>query len=110
MNETPLCLSCVKTQQHGKSIHENMKTFKCSQCEFETARKDSLKRHIESIHENMKTFKCSQCEYETSRKDNFKRHQKIKHGGPAPPNGATTHDITPISWIELVQLYKCQFV
>ena len=45
-----------------------MKTFKCSQCEFETARKDSLKRHIESIHENMKTFKCSQCEYETSRK------------------------------------------
>ena len=28
-------------------------------------------------------FECKQCEFETTRKDNLKRHIKIKHGGAA---------------------------
>ena len=41
-----------------------------------------LKRHVESDHDVSK-FECKQCEFETTRKDSLKRHIKIKHGGAA---------------------------
>ena len=55
--------------------------FKCIGCEFETTRKDKLKKHVQSIHGNTK-FQCKQCEFDGTRKDNHKRHIKIKHGEP----------------------------
>ena len=76
-----------KLKRHIESVHNNV-AFKCPHCDFETARKDKLKRHIESVHNNV-AFNCNQCEFVANRKDNLKRHQKIKHGGPRPVYGGS---------------------
>ena len=77
----------TQTDSKPESVHNNV-AFKCPHCDFETARKDKLKRHIESVH-NIVTFNCNQCEFVANRKDNLKRHQKIKHGGPRPVYGGS---------------------
>ena len=39
-------------------------------------------------------FECKQCEFETTRKDNLKRHIKIKHGGAADSTLQIYHEYT----------------
>jgi hypothetical protein len=51
---------------HIKDVHENTKYYKCTQCKYVEARKDSLKAHIKFVHENIKDYKCSICEYLTT--------------------------------------------
>ena len=72
-----------KLKRHIESVHNNV-AFNCNQCEFVANRKDNLKRHIKSAHNNTQ-FECNQCDFVANRKDSLKRHIKIKHGGPAPP-------------------------
>jgi KRAB domain-containing zinc finger protein len=50
---------------HTKSVHEEIKPFKCKGCHYESAEKTNLLRHMESVHEGIKTFKCNICDYET---------------------------------------------
>ena len=41
--------------------------------------KGNLKNHIESVHEQLKAFKCSNCDYSTSRKSNLTIHISSVH-------------------------------
>ena len=45
-----------------ESVHEGIKPFKCTICDYKFTRKLVLKKHIEYIHEGIKPFKCSICD------------------------------------------------
>ena len=67
--------------RHIKSVHDGKKSFKCSACNFETAKKITLKKHMESVHED---FKCKICEYKTAEKRSLKIHMQYVHEGANP--------------------------
>lgn len=51
--------------------------FSCEQCDYETGRKDNLKRHIKLVHENVKDekpIKCDKCDYTSPYPSNLKKH------------------------------------
>ena len=64
---------------HIRSVHEKVKSFKCDQCSYETARKYYLDHHIKSVHEKVKQFKCDLCTFETAVKCNLKNHILAVH-------------------------------
>ena len=52
-------------------------TFKCDICQKSFAQKPNLYRHRAAVHKlGGKSYKCSNCGYETARSDNFKKHTK----------------------------------
>ena len=63
---------------HRKLKHENVKSFKCKDCDYVCRRSDYLKRHIRSIHENLR-FPCNYCEYQATRKQYLESHIKTIH-------------------------------
>ncbi|KAJ8981136.1 hypothetical protein NQ317_007911, partial [Molorchus minor] len=46
--------------------------FKCEICEYQTKRKNCLKRHL--LSHNMPKLKCEMCQYQTSHRGNFNKH------------------------------------
>ena len=56
------------------------KAFKCSICDYNCSRKDSLTKHIQSIHESKKpVLKCITCNYICATKQNLTRHMALVH-------------------------------
>ena len=47
-------------------VHLKQKSFKCSMCQSNFGRKQSLQTHIRSIHGEKESFKCEICEAEFS--------------------------------------------
>ena len=68
-------------KKHIVSVHERIKPFKCNMCEYETAHRPHLKRHIQNVHEGIKEFKCTICDYETAQRVNLKAHIESVHEG-----------------------------
>ena len=54
---------------------EGEKLNKCSQCDYASSVKSSLRSHIET-HSGEKSNKCNQCEYASSRASDLRRHLK----------------------------------
>ena len=67
------CTSHNSFKKHMQ-IHNVNVTFYCPECDYESSRKDALKRHMVTIHNVNVTFSCPECDYVSSRKDNLKRH------------------------------------
>ena len=44
-------------KRHIQNVHEGIKEFKCTICDYETAQRVNLKAHIESVHEGIKRIK-----------------------------------------------------
>merc|ERR1712129_2381 len=59
-------------------IKVNGEAFQCSQCNYQTRKRDHLRRHLDSIHEGKK-YPCDQCNYKASQDTNLKRHKRTAH-------------------------------
>ncbi len=77
--------------RHKKSVHENIRKYKCDKCVFSTDCKKLLEEHIQAIHSEVKpAIKCELCHKTFTFNSNLKRHKKSVHGDR--------------------QRYKCSFV
>ena len=66
-------------EKHVKTIHENIKAYKCESCEKSFSQKGNLERHVKTVHENLKNHKCEACGKSFSQKGNLIRHLKYVH-------------------------------
>ena len=64
---------------HVSQAHKskNIKSYKCSSCEFKSTHFVLLKQHIRT-HYRQK-IRCDQCSYKTERKNTMKLHKAMKH-------------------------------
>ncbi|XP_071806934.1 uncharacterized protein [Asterias amurensis] len=77
------CHKCSKTYKTSTSLYRHVQKHKsiflaCTQCNFKTQWKSSLKNHVNTKHngkESLEYFKCSQCEFKTKSKFYIKRHE-----------------------------------
>jgi len=67
-----------------ESVHEGIKKFKCTICDFNCAQKYHLNKHTETVHEGIRPFKCNICNYETCYKGTLKKHIEYVHKGLKP--------------------------
>jgi len=67
----------IKTQEIA--INPETNKYKCSECDKEYARKDSLRRHIWNEHTDGKKHDCLICNKTFARQDGLKRHIKEIH-------------------------------
>ena len=63
---------------HRKLKHENVKSFKCKDCDYVCSRSDYLLRHSKSIHQDLR-YPCNHCEYQATRKQYLESHIKKIH-------------------------------
>ena len=74
----------VDSVVHVRTLHEQVKKFKCDKCEYVTSQNEDLKLHIEEVHvrtlhEQVKKFKCDKCDYVTSQNEDLKLHIEDSH-------------------------------
>ena len=62
----------IERQANGK--------FSCDQCEYESVRRNSIKRHTDAVHLGIK-FQCNECQIEYSSDDQIKAHINSVHNG-----------------------------
>ena len=77
------CQNCGSRLYNTSMLNYHMKndcgrTFKCSECDHESATKRLLKSHMSDKHEGNK-FPCILCDYKTARKENMKVHMQALH-------------------------------
>ncbi|CCH62134.1 hypothetical protein TBLA_0G01920 [Henningerozyma blattae CBS 6284] len=74
--------STSTSNTNGTSLNEEVKPFKCGQCEKAFRRSEHLKRHVRSVHSSERPFPCTFCDKRFSRSDNLSQHLKThkKHG------------------------------
>ena len=48
-------------------------------CSYKSYLTAIVKRHIKVVHEKIKDFQCTSCDYVTGDKGNLKRHMKSRH-------------------------------
>ena len=65
----------------GASALSNGKVHKCPDCVYIGRRKETLQRHIKAIHQKVKPFSCSYCQYETSYNYHLSTHHERHHPG-----------------------------
>ena len=51
----------------------------CTVCGTKFTRKDNLEEHVKAVHEGIKRFQCSHCEYMTAFRSNMKKHEISLH-------------------------------
>ena len=61
---------------HHNSIL-NIDTIPCDECDQSFTSTSSLERHIKLIHDNLKEFKCRDCEYGASVQEDLMVHVKV---------------------------------
>ena len=66
-------------QIHVKTVHENLKPYRCSICNKSFGHKSEVKRHIKTIHEKLKLFGCEVCNKMFGHRDTLKVHVKTVH-------------------------------
>ena len=62
--------------RHIQETHKQSKIHKCTECSYETHRKESLKEHIEAKHE---IYICSQCDFKTKGRRQIRDHERKQH-------------------------------
>ncbi|XP_073952665.1 uncharacterized protein [Choristoneura fumiferana] len=61
---------------HIAAVHEGLRPFKCSHCDYTAARKEEMKLHSRS-HTGVKPYSCDQCSYRSSDHNAMRRHKKM---------------------------------
>ena len=59
-------------------IMSAVKEYKCSDCNFKTVHRKSIRVHIESLHKDI-TYKCGECKYQATQRGHLRLHIKAKH-------------------------------
>jgi len=79
---SPGCIKKWKSKSgmkvHIRTMHLNVISFDCEQCEYVSKHQHAMKAHILAIHENVYQ-KCEQCDYEAKYKTNILSHVKFAH-------------------------------
>lgn len=71
-------------KEHIKSVHEQIKKFKCTFCDREFFRKPNFKRHMKTMHMNLQInqeTECVECGKVFKSKNSLRKHIKIIHQG-----------------------------
>ena len=115
-NASPSNSEQIVKKTPAKSYKDLERKFRCPKCTYVGKDVWHLKRHMNEIHEGLKTFKCSDCEYSTSRKHRMISHMK-SHGelkcfyctfSSADINMFHTH-LTECTRIHRSATYRCEF-
>ena len=67
-----------KMKKHMEEKHE-ITTFYCDQCDYSTKRRAQLSKHKRTVHMNIKSAKCPDCEESFSCKGTLKKHMWEQH-------------------------------
>ena len=73
----PRSCATLVTNREMKKI-PNIFTVPCDECEQSFTSTSSLERHIKLVHDNLREFKCSDCEYGASVKEDLMVHMKVQ--------------------------------
>ena len=115
-NPSPSSSEQIVKRTPAKSYKDLERKFRCPKCSYVGKDVWHLKRHMNEIHEGLKTFKCSDCEYSTSRKHRMISHMK-SHGelkcfycsfSSADINLFHTH-LAECTKIHRSATYRCEF-
>ncbi|KAL3272205.1 hypothetical protein HHI36_022688 [Cryptolaemus montrouzieri] len=68
-------------ENSAKSIQQEVKKRKCSQCDYQTSHKTNMDQHIKSVHLRIKGHNCTYCDFQTSQKSYLTVHMNSKHLG-----------------------------
>ena len=63
-----------------RGVHEKLKVFKCSQCDYASATKGNLDTHSRGVHHKIKAYDCDYYSYSATTKGNLYQHVKGVHG------------------------------
>ena len=56
----------------------NINTVPCDECEQSFTSASSLERHIKLVHDNLKEFKCQDCDYAANVREDLLVHMKVQ--------------------------------
>ena len=65
--------------KHYKSEHPGKHIFNCNYCKYGSNYLANVNNHVDSMHEK-KEFKCENCPYKTAWKQSFHHHMRLEHG------------------------------
>ena len=65
----------MKASLYGHRNKKHGAQYSCPNCDFQSTRKDNLKKHQESVHKEAKYF-CDQCNYQAAQKYSLKIHKE----------------------------------
>ena len=69
-----------KTSQPSQKRKRPDRQYPCTECEWEGATSDGLKKHTESKHEGI-VYPCDECSFSSIRAFHLKHHKEAKHDG-----------------------------
>ena len=65
------------TTRNIHKVH-NIVNVPCDECDQSFTSASSLERHINLVHNNLREFKCRDCEYGASVKEDLMVHMKVQ--------------------------------
>ena len=68
----------TKLELKFPTLKQESKQLYCTECDFQTLRKQALKKHVEGQHEGIK-YPCTECAYTATQIVNLRRHLLSKH-------------------------------
>lgn len=61
-------------------IHKKECLVKCEVCQRQFLTERRLRNHVAAVHEKLRPFQCSHCEFTSARKDELKLHVRAHTG------------------------------
>ena len=61
------------------AVHDNIKNWKCGQCDYKAKRQYTLKQHIKAVHHKIKDKTCAKCNYTSTYSSHLSTHIKAVH-------------------------------
>merc|ERR1712126_354831 len=70
--------------RHKKLVHDQV-FHQCGDCEYRTAIKSDFNRHRNEVHLKLSTYQCYYCDFQSSRRNYLKKHIEKAHIACNPP-------------------------
>ncbi|XP_039300594.1 zinc finger protein 184 [Nilaparvata lugens] len=71
--------SNARLDRHFKSVHLKVCLFKCNMCHYKCSQNGDLKKHMDAVHLNIRRFECNMCDYKCSCNGHLKQHMDGVH-------------------------------